>query len=853
MAYIGIDLGTTNTLVGIKKYQREPEVLTIRGEDISLEKGIRFFIPSVVTYKDGDLVASWNAIIGENTEDIEAKRERFKNVIHSIKRLMGRGYDEKDDEKNFIREQIKETWGYEVSIPEGGTEEDIAVKIGGVCYTPQEISAAILREAIQIAEHNLQESIEGAVITVPAYFNDKQRWATREAALMTGINVQRILSEPEASAKAFGLHTIGEETKTVLVYDLGGGTFDVTLFDITGTQFSGQDLDGNMWLGGDDFDIKIVKYVLEQLNDKIAERIWADRVWRLILKERAKVAKERLSDFADPDKGVPIRLQEIPFTDINEIEITRRKFEEIIEPMIDKTIILVRKILERQACEPDDIDKVLLVGGSTRIPLVKERLAEIFGEDKLVTPINPMKAVAEGAAIESSWLLDKIECPICGELNKRGAEGCRKCNSLLPKTIEPTERPYGVEIHDPEEDRYNTFKEIIPKGRKYPIPIPAERSFKIDNPEARILKVRFFAGEKDEKTGKPYHENIEENTHLGTIWVVLPKDPGTEVKVRFNLSDDRILEDVSIECRGKEVKKKKIVRESKEERICTETEELLNYIITELGDKIDSKKREELIQLGCDAFELVIRGDYKQAEAKNKELKEKSKISPPPPPPPPPPVDLLIKAAKSLLNNSREIRKEKIYGWLPYFKSTVEEVMMEDRWRQDRQGLWDFYVYQSGTTDYSEEELLRKYGERTIDEMIAIAERQLETAIQRKDIEEINLRMGILDKLLTNRAQTMLNEISWAAEIAEKFTKEPIPQISPRECQTDKNKLQVAGGKIVEFLKHRKIKEAEEEYRNDVEDLLIKYIIAHIIAQGEEATREKIEKQREKIITGPRL
>lgn len=834
MAYIGIDLGTTNTLVAIKKYGIEkPKVLLVREESTSLEEEIQFFIPSVVVYKEGELIAGWDALE-------LAKQEEKTAPIFSIKRLMGRGYNEKDDKGNLIRERIEKDYRYAVGIPEGGTEEDIVVNIDEVRYTPQEISAAILREAVKVAKRVLGEEIEGAVITVPSYFNDQQRWATREAAYLANINVQKILSEPEASAKAYGLYGPGrKEQETVLVYDLGGGTFDITFLVITGTQFDNQEQNGDMWLGGDDFDNEIVNYLLSQLTSDTKERVQSSQRWMYILKERAREVKHKLSD----SEEATIKLDDTPLHNrVNNI-IKREKFEELIAPYVAKTMKLVDTVLTAQACEPDWTDKVVLVGGSTRISLVRKKLAEKFGEEKIISQIHPMKAVAEGSAIESSWLLDKIECPSCKRLVKKGNEKC-SCGYLLPKTIEVTERPYGIEK---KEKGKSKFDPIIPKGRSYPLPKPAEKEYTISNPNARILKVPLFAGEKDEKTGKPYQENTENNKHLGTIWMELPKGLTIPAKVTvgFNISKDRILDDVSVLCGDQKINRI-IVRASQEEKICTATEGLLKQVIN-AWESIESKKREALVQIACDAIGLVIEGKKEEAEEKNRELEqelEKIKITLPVPSPVPLIPDP-IEEAKNILRNLRAKRQQ--YSWFPYFRATVQDVMEEERWAINQAALLEFYHSQPGVEPSldSDRELIDRYGNRTIEEVIVIAEGQLEGAIRKKDFPEIEFRCGILIHLIEDRGLKMILEIHAVSQIAKELSKKSIPNLSPIECLSDAEKLEQAVNIIEEFLKREKVQEAKEVYEQ-VKDLISKYIIANLIyILGRKPTEEEINKARE--------
>ena len=579
MAFIGIDLGTTNSLVANKKPKRETKVLKIKGnKETALEDETHLYLPSAVSYLAGNFLVGWEVMDNPEQED----------RIFSIKRLMGRGFDDKDPQDgSLIRDKLKNSWGYNIRKPPKGTGEDIEVKIGDSWYLPQIVSSLILKRIISIAENNLNESIDGVVITVPAYFNDKQKWATREAARLAGIHVQMLLDEPTAAAIAYGMETIGEEPRSVIVYDLGGGTFDVSLLDIAGTNFKVDAIDGNNWLGGDDFDVEIVEFILNILGSD-ADKIKEDPVKKGILKQRAKELKETLSTSMEATINIADLVSDSNRYDIS---IQRNEFEQMINSYIGETINLVDSVLKRKSLTVEDIDKVLLVGGSTKIPLVRRCLAQKFGEDIIVTDINPMLAVTMGAAIKSSWLLDKWECPECNEINEQKNDQCFSCEHLKPETINSTERPYGLRAYDSKKQKY-IFDVLIPENINYPLIESKRRLFPLQNSNARILKIPYYAGEKSQS--KSYFDDIEKNIHLGTLWAILPKGLSSSEKVdmKFNLDNNGILDlgSISLTIKGKPIEKVSIARSGEDENIMEEIEKLLDNIAQSVSDYTKKSK-----------------------------------------------------------------------------------------------------------------------------------------------------------------------------------------------------------------------------------------------------------------------
>lgn len=793
MAFIGIDLGTTNSLVAIKRPRRRTTVINIKGEDVvSLEEENRFYLPSAVSFMEAQYLIGWEVL--DNPEQEER--------IFSIKRLMGRGYDDKNTKKGmtfFIRDKIRETWGYKIRKPPKGTGEDIEVKLGDEWVTPQEISALILRRLKEIAEKNLETNIEGAVITVPAYFNDKQKWATREAALLSGLNVQMILDEPTAAAIAYGMDTLGAEPRTVAVYDLGGGTFDISLLEIEGTKFSVAAKDGNNFLGGDDFDMEIVNYVYDyvrdNLNEKYVEILKEDQVKKNILKQRSKEAKEALSEALETTIKIADLLPKIV------IPLTRNKFEEMINPYIDETIEHIDSVLGEKTMTEDDVDKVLLVGGSTRIPLVRRRLSQKFGENKIAAEINPMQCVAIGAAIKSSWLLDKWECPNpeikCEKMNDKKEIRCSACGHPRPEYKSSTERPYGVKVYDAKKQGY-IFDVLIHRYTPYPLKESKNRIYGIKDRNARILKVPFFAGEKSGE--KSFHESIEKNTHLGTIWAVLPKGLSTnKAEIDFNVDNNGILdlESIFITVAGRPAEKKAIIRKGEEENIANEIDELLSIVLEKVSK---SAEKEELMDSSCkllgELFECATTSDKQLKEEKFGEIQNKVKELKGKIPPPPPPVNIL-QGAKNLVLNAYYILRE--YGWLPFLK----------------------------------DESRRKKIERILKELEEVIEKvEKQKEVTKENEWKIMLLISQLSVLLSDEYLILFREIEIAAETAEKGKKADVGPIttdlekrikekissgdyerrSPSERIEDAKKLKAAHIKIKKSLQLGKVEEAKEEY-----------------------------------------
>jgi molecular chaperone DnaK len=370
---IGIDLGTTNSVVAVIEGGK-PVV-------IENEEGGRT-TPSIVAFTKK----------GERLVGLLAKRQAVtnpENTIFSVKRLMGRRYSDEEVKKakKFLPFTI---------IP--GEHTDIKIEAKGKAYSPQEISAMILQKLKKSAESHIGEKINDAVITVPAYFNDNQREATKSAGKIAGLNVVRIINEPTAAAFAYGLDK--KKNEKIAVYDLGGGTFDISILDIGDGVFEVKSTNGNTFLGGDDFDQKIINWLVDDFKKNNGIDLKNDQMALQRLKEAAEKAKCELSSSLETEINLPFITADASGPKHLTITLTRAKLEQLTADLIESTVTPCNKALEDAKLKPEDIDEVILVGGQTRMPKVQETAKRIFGKEGN-KGVNPDEAVAIGAAIQA--------------------------------------------------------------------------------------------------------------------------------------------------------------------------------------------------------------------------------------------------------------------------------------------------------------------------------------------------------------------------------------------------------------------------------------------------------------------
>lgn len=377
---IGIDLGTTNSCVAVME-GNDPVV-------IPNSEGGRT-TPSVVAF-----TKSGERLVGQ-----PAKRQAItnpKNTIFSIKRFMGRFYNEVDRERSEVP--------YEVVA---GDSNSARVKISDRLYSPPEISAMILQKMKKTAEDYLGQEVTEAVITVPAYFNDSQRQATKDAGEIAGLKVRRIINEPTAAALAYGLDKKNRE-HTVAVYDLGGGTFDISILQLGDGVFEVKSTNGDTHLGGDDFDQRLIDYLADEFKKQEGIDLKKDPMALQRLKEAAEKAKIELSSSSSTDVNLPFITATQDGPKHMNINISRSKFEQLIHDLVDKTRVPCEQAIKDAGVSPSDIDEVILVGGSTRIPMVQELVKKIFGKEPH-KGVNPDEVVAIGAAIQGGVLTGEVK------------------------------------------------------------------------------------------------------------------------------------------------------------------------------------------------------------------------------------------------------------------------------------------------------------------------------------------------------------------------------------------------------------------------------------------------------------
>lgn len=377
---IGIDLGTTNSVVAVMDGGSPKVVENLEGGRTT---------PSVVAFKkDGERLAGG-----------PAKRQAVtnpQNTIFSIKRFMGRGYSE-------VGSELK-TVPYKVEQGEGGTAR---VRIDNTRYTPQEISAMVLQKLKHTAEEYLGEKVTEAVITVPAYFNDAQRKATKEAGKIAGLEVRRIINEPTAAALAYGMGK-QQEDRVIAVYDLGGGTFDISILELGGGIFEVKSTNGDTHLGGDDFDQRIIDFLADEFQKQEGVDLRNDPMALQRLKEAAEKAKIELSSSTQTSVNLPFITATATGPKHLTMDLTRARFEQLVGDLVQRTVAPMRKALSDAKLTPHQVDEVILVGGSTRIPLVQSTVGEFFGKS-LNRSVNPDEVVALGAAIQGGVLSQDID------------------------------------------------------------------------------------------------------------------------------------------------------------------------------------------------------------------------------------------------------------------------------------------------------------------------------------------------------------------------------------------------------------------------------------------------------------
>jgi molecular chaperone DnaK len=556
---IGIDLGTTNSAVAVYEGGEAKIIPNKEGKNTT---------PSVVAFTDKGEV-----LVGD-----PAKRQAITNpdrTIYSVKRIMGLMMNE---------EKAKEAHDkvtYKIVDKNGMAAVDVAGKI----YTPQEISAKILSKLKADAEAYLGQPVTDAVITVPAYFNDSQRKATKEAGTIAGLNVLRIINEPTASALAYGLDSKAEEK--VLVYDLGGGTFDVTTLEISDGTFEVLSTDGNAFLGGDDFDNKIVDFLAAEFKSDHGIDLKADKMALQRLKDAAETAKKELSSSSETEINLPFITADASGPKHLVIKLTRAKFEGMISKMIDETISHINTALKDADLDKNEIQEVIMVGGSIRVPLAQEKVSAEFGGKELNKSVNPDEVVALGAAIQGGVLTGDVKDVLLLDVTPLSL-GIETLGGIATKIIEK-----GTTIPVKKSQVFSTAEDNQPAVSISVV--QGEREFARDNKSLGMFELSDIPAAP---RGVPQIE-VTFDIDANGILKVSSTDKGTgksqsiTISGSSGLSEDEINQMVqdAEKHKAEDAKRKEVVDlRNQADALVAQTEKTLS----EAGDSVDAAEKEKI-------------------------------------------------------------------------------------------------------------------------------------------------------------------------------------------------------------------------------------------------------------------
>ncbi len=561
---IGIDLGTTNSCVSVLE-AGEPKVIpNPEGERTT---------PSVVAFKNGE------RIVGA-----AAKRQAITNpnTISSIKRLMG---------------------------------TDKKVEAEGKKYSPEEVSAMILGYLKDYAESYLGEKVTKAVITVPAYFNDAERQATKNAGKIAGLDVERIINEPTAAALAYGLDK-QDKNQTILVYDLGGGTFDVSILELGDGVVEVRSTSGNNHLGGDDFDKRIIDYLVESFKKENGVDLTKDKMAMQRLKEIAEKAKKDLSGMTSTQVSAPFISQGADGPLHLDMTLTRAKFEDLIGDLVDSTLEPVRNALKDADLKAKDLDKVIFVGGSTRIPLVYETVKKELGMEPS-REVNPDEVVSMGAAIQGGVLTGDVNDIVLLDVTPLSL-GIETLGGVMTVLI-----PRNTTIPTSKSEVFSTAADNQPAVDVHVL--QGERSMAADN---KTLGRFQLTNIPPAPRGVPQIE-VKFDIDANGIVNVTAKDLGTNKEQSITITSSTNLSDEEIEKMRKEAEENKEADKKRKEEadLKNEAEQLVfqtEKSLKDLGDKVDKKEKSEVEDLIKEVREALDKNDLDKIKDKKEKLQEKA-------------------------------------------------------------------------------------------------------------------------------------------------------------------------------------------------------------------------------------